>query len=118
MSIFTHTANCARWAPFATLGASLGATSLLIAPTAAASVELYLQEVRAKVDAPLTDAEAIELGNVACGALNSGVQSGLTFGKARHHADQAVGYASQSLGIGLSMPDGMFLVEVAEDQLC
>lgn len=118
MSFITHTAIRERWVAFALVGVSLGATALLIAPTAAASAELYLQEVRAKVEAPLTDAEAIELGNVACGALSAGVQSGLTFGKARYQADQAVGYASQRLGVGLSMPDGMFLVEAAEDQLC
>lgn len=97
---------------------SLGGAVVATAPQAVASVEFYLQEVRAKVDAPLTDAQAIELGNVACSALRAGLESGLTFGKSRHQADQAVGYASQRLGLSLSMPDGMFLVEAAEDQLC
>ena len=87
-----------------------------------ASDDLYLDEVQAKVHAPLTDAEALQLGNVACDAMRAGVAEGLTFGKARHKADQAVGYAAQELGIdggmGLSLADGMFLVEAAENQLC
>ncbi len=87
-----------------------------------ASDDLYLDEMQAKVEAPLTDAEALQLGNVACDAMRAGVAEGLTFGEARHKADQAVGYAAQGLGIdggmGLSLADGMFLVEAAENQLC
>lgn len=98
--------------------ASLGAIAFIPAPLANANAEFYLEEVRAKVDIPLTDDQAIQLGNVACAALRAGVEKGLTFGKARNEADQAVGYASQQLGLGLSMPDGMFLVEAAEGQLC
>ena len=100
------------------LSTILGAAAIFTAPHSVATVDFFLKEVRAKVDAPLTDAQAIQLGNVACTALRAGVAKGLTFGKARHEADQAVGYASQQLGLGLSMPDGMFLVEAAEGQLC
>ena len=54
--------------------------------------------------------------------MRTGLADGLTFGQARHKADQAVGYAAQQLGIdgdmGLTLPDGMFLVEAAENQLC
>jgi hypothetical protein len=87
-----------------------------------ASDDFYLDEVRAKVEAPLTEAEALQLGKVACDAMRAGLADGLTFGQARHEADQAVGYAAQQLGIdggiGLSLADGMFLVEAAENQLC
>jgi hypothetical protein len=90
-------------------------SALIAAPVAGATVDLYLDEVRANVDAPLTDAEALQLGNVACDAMRAGLAEGLTFGKARHQADQAVGYAQSQLGLNLSMADGMFLVEAAED---
>ena len=32
--------------------------------------------------------------------------------------DQAVGYASQNMGLGLGEADGMLLVDAAVDQLC
>lgn len=51
-------------------------------------------------------------------ALRAGVEKGLTFGQARNEADNAVGSASQQLGLGLTLADGMFLVEAAEHQLC
>ncbi|WP_207573536.1 hypothetical protein, partial [Mycolicibacterium chubuense] len=55
---------------------------------------------------------------VACDAIRDGVNSGLSFGSARAKADKAVGWAQQDMGLSLSMPDGMFLVEAAEHQLC
>jgi hypothetical protein len=65
-----------------------------------------------------TNAQAVKLGNVACAAIRDGINSGLSMGKARSQADQAVGYASQSLGVGLSEADGMNLVDIADQQLC
>lgn len=81
-------------------------------------MERFLLDLRAKVRAPLTDAQAIHLGNVACDALRAGVQNGLSFGKARHEADNAVGWAQRDLGLSLTLADGMNLVGTAEDQLC
>ncbi|PRC49419.1 hypothetical protein C6A85_74810 [Mycobacterium sp. ITM-2017-0098] len=107
-----------RFLAIVSAGGFLSAAAILAAPAAQASVEFYLAEVRDKVSTPLIDAEAIQLGNVACEALRVGVEKGLTFGKARHEADQAVGYTSRQLGLELTMADGMFLVEAAEDQLC
>ena len=96
------------------------------APPAAADETSYLRELRAKVEAPLTDSEALQLGSAACGAMRSALDSGASFGQARSAADQAVGHSARALtvdggfgpGAGLSMPDGMFLVEAAENQLC
>jgi hypothetical protein len=73
----------------ALIAATLGMAAIATAPLSVATVDLYLKEVRAKVAAHLTDAQALQLGNVACGALRAGVEKGLSFGKARHEADQA-----------------------------
>lgn len=87
-------------------------------PPAFADENMYLTEVRKKVKASLTDAQAFRLGQVACEAIRDGVDSGLSFGSARANADRAVGRAQNQMGLSLSMPDGMFLVEAAEHQLC
>jgi hypothetical protein len=42
----------------------------------------------------------------------------MTLGKARAQADQAVGYASQNMGLDLGQPDAMLLVDAAVAQLC
>ncbi|MCV7366655.1 hypothetical protein [Mycolicibacterium duvalii] len=92
--------------------------TVMAAPMATASPEFFLEEVREKVQTPITDGQALRLGDVACRALRAGVEKGLTFGQARNEADNAVGSASQQLGLGLTLADGMFLVEAAEHQLC
>ncbi|WP_454788906.1 hypothetical protein [Mycolicibacterium lutetiense] len=100
--------------------------ALVAAPTAAADENGYLREIRGKVEAPLTDPEALQLGHTACTAIRDAVSRGVSLGQARHAADQAVGHAAHELngdfglgpGFGLTMPDGMFLVEAAEHQLC
>lgn len=100
---------------------ALIALALLVvvgAPIASADEGMYLDEVRQKVEAPLTDAQAFQLGQVACDAIRDGVTSGLSLGSSRAKADDAVGRAQHDLGLSLSMPDGMFLVEAAEHQLC
>jgi hypothetical protein len=98
--------------------AMAAAPLLFAAPAAHADQQHYLGEVQSKVQAPLTNAQALKLGNVACAAIRDGINSGLSMGKARSQADQAVGYASQSLGVGLSEADGMNLVDIADQQLC
>lgn len=98
--------------------AGIAALLLFAAPAAHADQQHYLSEVQSKVRAPLTDAQALKLGNAACAAIRDGINSGLSMGKARSQADQAVGYASQSLGVGLTEADGMNLVNIAEQQLC
>lgn len=57
-------------------------------------------------------------GQVACGALREGIISGLSFGSARAKADHAVSLAQSQMGLAMSMPDGIFLVEATEHQLC
>ncbi|MDN4521567.1 DUF732 domain-containing protein [Mycolicibacterium austroafricanum] len=79
---------------------------------------MFLDEVRQKVGAPISAEQAFRLGHVACDAIRDGVNSGLSLGSARAKADEAVGRAQQDMGLSLLMPDGMFLVEAAEHQLC
>lgn len=98
--------------------AFLSMGSLGPAPEANASPDLYLDELRDKVRAPLSDEEAFWLGGVACDAMRAAIADGSTMGQARHEADEAVGRAQNRRGLGLSLPDGMFLVEAAEHQLC
>jgi hypothetical protein len=91
------------------------------APVADASPDLYLCEVQATVRAPLSDQEALSLGNVACDAMRAALADGLTMGEARHKADQAVGWGQHRVrdgGMGLTEADGMHLVDAAEHQLC
>jgi hypothetical protein len=92
--------------------------AITTAGTSSADGVHYLEEVHAKVRAPMTDAQAIGLGRVACDAIRDGVNTGLSFGSARAQADKAVGWAQRDMGLSMSMADGMFLVEAAEDQLC
>jgi len=94
------------------------AAAIAFAPAALADESMYLQEVREKVTTPLTAAQAVSLGNTACAAMRAAIDRGTSFGQARHEADQAVGEAQQQMGLSMSLPDGMFLVEAAEHQLC
>ncbi|ADT99858.1 DUF732 domain-containing protein [Mycolicibacterium gilvum] len=92
--------------------------ALWTAGVATADDYMFLDEVRQKVGAPISAEHALKLGHVACDAIRDGVNSGLSFGSARAKADEAVGWAQQDMGLSMSMPDGMFLVEAAEHQLC
>jgi hypothetical protein len=103
---------------FAMFAACLTVAAFIGTPHAHATTEAYLDEVRATVRYPLTDQQALRLGNIACQAMRAGIEQGLAFGKARHQADQAVGYAQRQLGLSLTMADGMLLVQAAEHQLC
>ena len=102
---------------FLTTLAAIG-VALTDALVASADEDMYLTELRQKVAYPLTDAQAFQLGQVACNALREGINSGLSMGQSRHQADQAVGQAQNGMGLQLSMADGMFLTEAAEHQLC
>jgi hypothetical protein len=88
------------------------------APVASATDEMFWDRVQQTVDYPLTQDQAFTLGRVACKALMSGVNSGLSFGSARAEADQAVGQAQIDMGLSMSLPHGMFLVEAAEAEIC
>lgn len=116
MSASDRVGRLCGWISFP--AAVIATAGVLCAPVASASVEFYFDAVRAKVKAQLTDSEALQLGDVACRALRTGLNKGLSFGQARHEADQAVGYASYQLGLDLTLADGMNLVGAAEDQLC
>ena len=99
--------------------AALLVTGLLsTAPAAEADQNMYLNEIDQRIDTPLSIEQALQLGQVACNAIRQGINAGLSMGKARAQADEAVGQAQNSMGIGLNMAEGMFLVEAAEDQLC
>ncbi|MCV7401303.1 hypothetical protein H7K24_14190 [Mycobacterium fragae] len=98
--------------------ATVALTALLIAPAARADENQYLNQVANTVRVVLTRSQALDLGNTACQAVRSAVANGATLGNARAQADQAVGYAQQNMGLGLSEADGMHLVDAAVDQLC
>ena len=95
-------------------------TAMLIAPTAQADENQYLNQVATSTatNRKLTRDQALALGNTACQAVRSAVANGMTLGKARAQADQAVGYASQKMGLDLGQADGMLLVDAAVAQLC
>ncbi|OMC32017.1 hypothetical protein A5739_11400 [Mycobacterium colombiense] len=93
-------------------------TAVLAAPLAWADENQYLAQVANNLSVVLTPSQALSLGNSACQAVRSAVSNGMTLGKARAQADQAVGYAQQKMGLGLSEADGSHLVDAAVDQLC
>lgn len=93
-------------------------TVLLIAPAASADENQYLTQVANNVRVALTRSQAISLGNSACRAVRSAVANGMSVGEGRSQADQAVGYAQEKMGLGLSEADGSHLVDAAVDQLC
>ncbi len=88
------------------------------APIACADESMYLNQVANTLSVYLTPSQALKLGNVACKAVHSATANGMTLGKARAAADDAVGWAQSDMGLGLSMADGMHLVDAAVDQLC
>jgi len=88
------------------------------APIACADENMYLNQVANTLSVSLTPSQALKLGNVACKAVHSATANGMTLGKARAAADDAVGWAQNDMGLGLSMADGMHLVDAAVDQLC
>ena len=99
---------------------ALALTAVFVAPVAQAGETQYLNEVAAStpMNRKLTRDQALALGNTACQAIRSAVAGGMPLAKARSQADDAVGRASQRMGLGLGLGDGMSLVSAAERQLC
>ena len=97
---------------------ALAALGMAYAPTAAADSAFYLDEVHTKTNLGLSDAQLMQLGQIACDAMRSGVSSGLSFGSARSKADDAVAKAIDEMGVLQGIPNVVFLVEAAEHQLC
>ena len=77
---------------------------LCAAPVASADQNMYLNELQGKLFVSLTNNQALQLGNAACGAMRSAINSGMSIGKARHQGDLAVANAAQADG------DQMYLV--------
>lgn len=97
---------------------TLGPALMLTAPAAHADEVQYLDQVANKVSVVVKPSQALSLGNTVCQTVRSAMANGMSLGKARAQADQAVGWAQQEMGLGLSEADGMFLVDAAVDQLC
>lgn len=91
---------------------------IVFAPGVAADSSFYLEEVHKNTSLGLTDAQLVQLGQIACDAMRSGVSSGLSFGSARSRADDVVAKAINELGVSPGIPNVVFLVEAAEHQLC
>jgi len=77
---------------------------LCAAPVASADQNMYLNELQGKLFVSLTNNQALHLGNAACGAMGSAINSGMSMGNARHQGDLAVANAAQADG------DQMYLV--------
>ena len=102
------------------IAVAVALTAMLIAPTAQADQNRYLNQVAnsTATNRQLTRDQALALGNTACQAVRSAMANGMSLGNARSRADQAVGYASQNMGLDIGLGDGMLLVDAAVAQLC
>lgn len=101
------------------VAAAAVAAAIAVAPPAQADEDFYLAELRENTRAATTDADAIKLGKVACHAMRYGLDNGLSMGKARAVADDAVAQAYYSLGYEVfDINDVYRLTEAAEHQLC
>ncbi|MBB3606612.1 hypothetical protein FHT40_006303 [Mycolicibacterium sp. BK556] len=97
---------------------ALAPALMLTSPVAKADEVQYLNQVASKVSVVVEPSQALSLGNTVCQTVRSAMANGMSLGKARAQADQAVGWAQQKMGLGLSEADGMFLTDAAVDQLC
>lgn len=101
--------------------AVLSILPLLVGGTARADTNSFLREAHAKAETPITDAQALQLGQVACGLLRKGAD-GQTIPASRADSDKAVGGEARRLGIsggeGLDRATIMWLTEAAEHELC
>ena len=91
---------------------------LCAAPVASADQNMYLNELQGKLFVSLTNNQALQLGNAACGAMRSAINSGMSMGKARHQGDLAVANAAQQIGIDIDLASAMHVTEEAENNLC
>jgi hypothetical protein len=94
--------------------------SLCVTPVAIADQSMYLNELHGAhtLFVPLTDSQALQLGNAACGAMRSGINSGMSMANARHQGDLAVANAAQQIGIDIDEASTMHVTEAAEHNLC
>jgi len=100
------------------IGVAAIVATMLTAPDSRADENQYLAQIADALNGKLTSSQAVTLGDTACQAVRSAMANGMTLGKARSQADEAVGYAQQDMGLNLTMADGMHLVDAAVDQLC
>ena len=100
--------------------AAVAATIFMVcaAPVASADQNMYLNELQGKLFVSLTNNQALQLGNAACGAMRSAINSGMSMGKARHQGDLAVANAAQQIGIDIDLASAMHVTEEAEHNLC
>jgi Protein of unknown function (DUF732) len=93
---------------------------LCVAPVASADQSMYLNELHGahKLFVPLTNDQALQLGNAACGAMRSGINSGMSMANARHQGDLAVANAAQRIGIDIDLASEMNVTQAAENNLC
>ena len=101
----------------AAVGTAIG-LMLCAAPVASADQNMYLNELQGQLFVPLTNNQALQLGNAGCGAMRSAINSGMSMGKARHQADLAVANAAQQIGITIDLASAMHVTEAAEHNLC
>lgn len=110
-----------RWVPIVLAFAVLSVLALPAVGTAHADTNSFLREAHAKAETPITDAQALQLGKVACGKLRKGAD-GQTIPASRADSDKAVGWEARRLGIsggeGLDRATIMWLTEAAEHELC
>lgn len=92
--------------------------ALVATPSALADQNMYLNELQGKLFVSLTNNQALQLGNAACGAMRSGINSGMSMGNARHQGDLAVAAAADQLGINIDLASAMHVTEAAEHNLC
>ncbi|MGO9654688.1 hypothetical protein [Mycobacterium sp.] len=101
---------------------AVAATGFLLcaAPVASADQSMYLNELqgKGKLFVSLTNDQALQLGNAACGAMRSAINSGMSMGNARHQGDLAVANAAQQGGIDIDLASAMHVTEAAENNLC
>lgn len=115
---FTGATNLIRGLVGAVVATIAIGLMLCAAPIASADQNMYLNELQGKLFVSLTNNQALQLGNAACGAMRSAINSGMSMGKARHQGDLAVANAAQQIGIDIDLASAMHVTEEAENNLC
>lgn len=110
-----------RWVPIVLAFAALSVLALPAVGTAHADTNTFLREAHAKVMVPITDAQALRLGTVACSKLRKGAD-GQMLPTSRSEADEAIGWEARRGGVdggkGLDRGSIMSLTQAAENELC
>lgn len=96
------------------------ASAMVLAVPAHADTNAYLALIRTNTNLPITDAQALQAGQLVCTTMAAGISSGLSFGRARSNADQAVAnLLGGPFGVVVpGIPNVTAVVSAAEDQLC